>query len=360
MSENRLCPSCQAVLRPNARFCEECGAPAPAAAKDAPQPRGKRDWRPWLAVGAALALPAAVYLPGWLIPNYRDAREQAQAESSSEVTLYAADNVMRRQKNGGGPERALLRRGDAVTGTVVSDGDKTWLVTSDNGDHISTGRLMDTPPPELAQQYDFYRWDLTAPVDVHAGDSSLSPVVKQLDAGTPILIIGLTESGFLEFKLKENAEVEGYIDADDLGFDAEIAEAESLAARARAQIFALGLAQGKPLSLKGTVSGTAATLDILVDEDGETLTGLSTYVGKAQGASYECAFDLRFTGLDAQQRLLFDQVPISVGQNLISLCGVWSSLAIALPEDGGGDYAVEWAVDRKRTAAARLMRAAAK
>lgn len=354
------CPKCQSTLRPQARFCEECGTALSATTIDtAPALPKKRDWRPWLAVGAALVLSAAVYMPGWLQTDYREARSRAQAESSTAVTLYVADNVLRRQVSGSGPERTMLRRGAEVTGTVIRQGGKAWLVTSDNGDYISAGRLMDTAPPALAQQYADYRWNITAPVDVYAGDSRFSDVVKQLQPGTTIMIIGLTTSGFLEFKLSPEKEIEGYISADALGFDATSAEGQSIGAQAREQIAVLGLATDTPLTLNGTTGSTKTTLTIQLGDDGETLTGQSSYASKLGGTLYECSFLLRFTGLDAQQRLRFDQAPLMPGQNLSDMCRIWPSIAIAIPDGQDTAYGVEWTVNDKILRTTRLTRAAA-
>ncbi len=353
MSEKQLCPSCQAVLRPNARFCEECGTAvaASAATEQAVAPK-KRDWRPWAAIGATLLLCAAVYLPPMLFPDYRDARANSQNTTTRPVTLYAVGNVMRRQNSGSGPIRTMLRRGDAVTGMVIEEGGKTWLQVDDNGDYVSTGWLMDTAPPGLAQQYADYDWDITATVDVRAGDSGFSEVVTQLEPGTAIKILGLTDSGYVEIKVDE--QTIGYIDADDLGFDADSAESRSVGAQGRDLISRMTITSGEETTLAGMIGGQQVELRFTLADDEETLVGFSRYT-KGKNAEL-CDFNLYFAGANAKGGLIFDQRPIAIEDTAsATACGAWPMIVLSRPDTPDGAYTAQWLLGEKTQMAGTLV-----
>ncbi len=229
----QYCRACGQLNDGNAGFCRGCGqslaapaaeappAPPPPVATPAPaliwetgevappQPLWKR---PAVLVGgaiAALALLVAAWTHryDWLGLERPAAPAGAMPDAGQEAQLYviADANVRERPTAQGTGIKNKIARGTRVTGKMQTgeDGKSLWLKLADGSGYVGAVNLSGTEPPTLSRLFNDGEWYPTRPIELRAAPNMSSVVLDTAPLGTPLILAGLTDTGFAEAKLKK-------------------------------------------------------------------------------------------------------------------------------------------------------------
>jgi Double zinc ribbon len=228
----QYCRGCGQANEDGTGFCRSCGQPfaagppadRPEVAKPphiaSPPPAGGNDdaalpqplWKRPVALVGGGVIALALVVAGWTHRYEWLGLERPMATAGTmpaegeQAALYvtADANVRDKPTARGTSIKSKIARGTRLTGTMRTgeDGKSLWLKLADGTGYVGAINLSGKPPPTLSRLFNDGEWFPTRPLELRAAPDMSSAVLETAPLGAPLVLAGLTDTGFAEAKLK--------------------------------------------------------------------------------------------------------------------------------------------------------------